>query len=43
MNRMDYGTLFGYFGLGVGGGFILFVVFSLLGFSIHKAIKLTNL
>lgn len=41
--RMDFGTLFGYFGLGVGGGFILYVIFSLLGYSIGKAIKLTKM
>jgi hypothetical protein len=40
---LDYTTLFDYFVLGVGGGFILYVIFSLLGFGIYKSLKLFKL
>jgi hypothetical protein len=40
---MDFVSLFSHFGLGVGGGFILYVIFSLLGYGIHKAFRLTKL
>ena len=40
---MDYVSLFSDFGLGVSGGFILYTVFSLIGYSINRAIKLTKL
>lgn len=37
---MDYDSLFSYFALGVGGGFILYVIFSLTGYGIYKALRL---
>lgn len=40
---MDFATLFRYFALGVGGGFILYVIFSLIGYGIYSALKLLKL
>lgn len=40
---MEFSELFGYFGLGVGGGFVLYVIFSLLGYGIYKAFGLLKL
>jgi hypothetical protein len=36
---MTAADVFSSFGLGVGGGFTLYVVFSLLGYGIYQALK----
>lgn len=39
---MDLGTLFRYWALGVGGGAATYILFSLLGMGIYRALKLLN-
>lgn len=39
---LDIASLFSYFVVGTGGGFILYVVISLLGFGIGKFLKMIN-
>lgn len=41
-DSMDLATLIEYFGFGIGFGFVLFCVFSLLGFGIYKALKMLD-
>jgi hypothetical protein len=42
VNFMELGTLFGYWALGVGGGVAAYVVFSLLGMGIYRAVRLLD-
>ena len=40
---MEYADLFKDLGLGIGGGFMLYVVFSLLGYGIRACLKFLKL